>query len=159
MSIRSINNSIIGSYEPYQHAHTNKYMRGLIEASNNLRENLEATGKKRFIIPLAMPVGIARGVMTGVMLPALIIDRVANAIRDARDGRLSNSKKFRKCITLPFKVLIIACAVPAGLALIPIFTIAHTISSLVFYRLPHRVFILKINGKDLLTLNLRTSRC
>lgn len=130
MSIRSIKNSIIGRCEPDQLPNTNKYTRGLIEASYHLRDKLESTGKKRIIIPLALPVGLARGVMYGMVYPAMIIDRVANVIRIARHGHLPNSENFKKFMTLPIKVIIIACAVPTGFPLIPVFAIAYTISTL-----------------------------
>lgn len=134
MRVRSIRNAIIGGKESDQHDHTNKYTRGVTQAMVELHDNLHSTRKKRFMIPLAFPAALAMGLIAGAIYPAMIVDRIANLIRDRRDGRLPGSLMKRKALALPIKVLIITAVIPTGLALIPVFTIALTIVNLVHLR-------------------------
>jgi hypothetical protein len=130
MRVRSIRNAIIGGKESDQHDHTNKYTRGVTQAMVELHDKLYGTRKKRFMIPLALPVALAMGLTAGAIYPAMIVDRIANLIRDKRDGKSMKGQ----AIALPIKVLIITAVIPLGLALIPVFTIALTIVNLVHLR-------------------------
>lgn len=128
--LQSVKNSLTGHCDGDQSPKTNKCVRGLTGGISKLRDKLEGTGKKRYIIPLALPVGLARGFMFGALYPTMMVDRIANVIRDTREGRLVGSDKSAKIILLPIKLLIIGLAAPTGIALIPLYSIAFTISIL-----------------------------
>jgi hypothetical protein len=109
----------------------NRCVGALYDTSVSLREKLGDCKKKRVVIPLAFPVGLARGALfIGAYFPAMAVDRIAKVIQSTRDPDAGHKEKLKAWGILPIKLAIIVPAIPFGIALIPIYAVVHAIRAL-----------------------------
>lgn len=114
----------------------NHCRKAISNADKYVTTKLGNTDKKRKVILLALPVGIARTALFAATPIAMMADRVASAVRTTKNSEenISTAKKVRKWVVLPLKLAGLTMLTAYSIAASPLMAIGFTIRALCHLR-------------------------
>lgn len=108
----------------------NRCRKAIGNADKYVKTKIGNTDKKRKVVLLALPAGIARASLFAATPIFMMADRVASAVRTTKNSEESVAKKVRKWVVLPLKLAGLAVLTAWSIAASPFAAILFTIRAL-----------------------------